>query len=281
VFAARLATPRSTWLVADWLEVWPLRTWRRYSGMLVGGIAWALQTVGLRRSDEVTVNSAFTLTRTRRRLRRNTGVVLGLVDLVGEQPADTVLQHHTGPVVQPGLILFAGRHISDKRLPSLPAALVVARRAHPDAHLVVTGSGTETAALREAAAVHGVAVDIKGQVSAQELERLMTEAAVLVNPSRREGFGLVVAEAAAHGTPSVVVAGDDNAAAWLVNDGVNGYVAASTEADALGAALVRALDGGEELRASTRDWFSAARRTQNLDASLDELLRRYGAFRAR
>ena len=48
---------------------------------------------------------------------------------------------------------------------------------------------------------------------------------MLVNPSAREGFGLVVAEAAADGTPSVVVAGEDNAAAELVIDGVNGFVA--------------------------------------------------------
>ena len=39
---------------------------------------------------------------------------------------------------------------------------------------------------------------------------------VLVNPSAREDLGLVVAEAAAQATPSVVVAGEDNAAAELV-----------------------------------------------------------------
>jgi glycosyltransferase involved in cell wall biosynthesis len=109
----------------------------------------------------------------------------------------------------------------------------------------------------------------------------MGSAAVLVNPSRREGFGLVVAEAAARGTPSVVVAGEDNASVELVHDGVNGFVAPSVAPADLGAAIVRALDAGETLRASTRDWFAGARETENLGRSVDELLARYEASRAR
>ncbi|MGO4276628.1 glycosyltransferase, partial [Paenibacillus sp. TAF58] len=110
---------------------------------------------------------------------------------------------------------------------------------------------------------------------------LMASAAVLVNPSRREGFGLVVAEAAAAGTPSVVVAGEDNAAAELVHDGVNGFVARSVAADELGAAILEALDAGDGLRVSTRAWFESARETQNLGRSVDELLARYAAPSAR
>ncbi len=43
--------------------------------------------------------------------------------------------------------------------------------------------------------------------------------------SRREGYGLVVVEAAARATPSVVVAGEDNAATELIEEGVNGTIA--------------------------------------------------------
>ncbi len=63
-------------------------------------------------------------------------------------------------------------------------------------------------------------------------------------PSRREGYGLVVIEAASRGTPSVVVAGPDNAAVELVDDGVNGFVAASASPEDLAAAIVRVSDGG-------------------------------------
>jgi glycosyltransferase involved in cell wall biosynthesis len=268
VVAARLALLGSrTWLVADWLEVWTLRKWHEYSGVVVGTIAWTIQSVGLRLSDEVTVNSSFTLRRARRRGRN--GLVLGLVDLAGVPAAGEER------AAEPGLILFAGRHIPDKQLQLLPPAIRVVRRTHPEARLAVAGSGPETATLLAAAREAGIELEILGRVGDGELDELMARAAVLVNPSRREGFGLVVAEAAAHGTPSVVVAGEDNAAADLVADGVNGFVARSASAEDLGTALALALDGGAALRASTRQWFDDARATRNLQASVDELLRRH------
>ena len=47
----------------------------------------------------------------------------------------------------------------------------------------------------------------------------------MLSTSRREGYGLVVVEAAARATPSIVVAGEDNAAVELIEEGVNGFVA--------------------------------------------------------
>ena len=61
----------------------------------------------------------------------------------------------------------------------------------------------------------------------------MARAACLATASEREGYGLVVVEAAAHGTPSVIVAGAENAAIELVDDGVNGVVAPDATARAL------------------------------------------------
>lgn len=270
-----------TWLVADWLEVWPLRKWREYSGSLTGGAAWIIQSLGLRAADEATVNSRFTLQRARNGgLAVRRGLVLGLVGLVPERPA---AQNASAPLpeVDPGLVLFAGRHIPDKQLHALPAALSVVAQSRPDVRLVVTGSGAETEALADAARTAGIALDLRGRVPDAELDNLMASAAVLVNPSRREGFGLVVAEAASHGTPSVVVAGEDNAAAELVVDGVNGFVAADVGSEALGAAILAALRGGAALRSRTRAWFHEARAAQNLETSLDELLERYRSARTR
>ena len=85
---------------------------------------------------------------------------------------------------------------------------------------------------------------------------------MMVLPSRREGYGLVVVEAAARGTPSVVVADPDNAATELVDEGVNGVVAASAAPDDLADAMVRVHEGGAVLRKSTADWF--ARNAQRL-----------------
>ncbi len=281
VFAVRLAlTGSGTFLVTDWLEVWNWPKWRRYSGSLVGTVASVLQFIALRVGDLHTVNSRFTRAKVRGYRPAADPVVLGLVDLVEPAGHSTDAATASPPVLS---VLFVGRHIADKRLAALPAALAVARRTLPGLRAVIVGSGPETAAVRDRVAQLGLddAVHFAGRVSEAELLERFAGASVLVNPSAREGFGLVIAEAAAHGTPSVVVAGPDNAAAELVVDGVNGYVAATVGPADLGAAIVRAVQAGEPLRASTRAWFEKERLSHGLSASVDEILARYRSARAR
>lgn len=277
VFAVRLALlGTQAFLVTDWLEVWAWRKWRSYSGTPVGTVAFLLQFLALWVGDAQTVNSRFTRERVRRYRAGSDPVVLGLVDLV---------QIENGEEVRSGapLALFVGRHIPDKQLAALPPALAVARRSHPDLRAVIVGSGPETDAVRRGVSEHGLdaAVDFTGRIGEDELHEAFRSASVLVNPSAREGFGLVIVEAAARGTPSVVVAGEDNAAADLVQDGVNGFIAASVAPEELGAAIARAVTGGERLRRSTLDWFGQERDAGGLSASVAVLLERYSSARTR
>jgi glycosyltransferase involved in cell wall biosynthesis len=274
VFAVWFALLGSKTVIAvDWLEVWPWRKWRSYAGFVTGTIAFVLQILAIRLGAIQTVNSSFTRERLLSYLGQVDPLVLGLVDLVGDVPAASTAR--PGPPVA----LFVGRHIPDKRITALPAAVAEARKVLPELRMVVAGTGPETDALRER--IHELGLDaafqVLGRVSDDELERLLSTASVLVNPSAREGFGLVIAEAAAHATPSVVVAGEDNAAADLVIDGVNGFVAADVDAVRLGGAIVQAVQAGEGLRTSTLAWFSRERETNGLSGSVDEVLARYRA----
>ena len=114
------------------------------------------------------------------------------------------------------------------------------------------------------------AVEVPGFVSPGDgVERALGRAACLALPSRREGYGMVVVEAAAQGTPSVVVAGDDNAAVELVEEGVNGVVAPSASPSDLAAAIVRMVEGGAGLRESTADWFEQHSGELSLASSLE------------
>ncbi|WP_166786485.1 glycosyltransferase family 4 protein [Cryobacterium sp. TMT2-15-1] len=278
LFAVRLALLGTrAFVVADWLEVWPGRKWREYAGVVPGTLAFLLQTVGICLGDLHTVNSEFTGARLRRYRRSAEPVSLGLVDLVGDEP-DATTERPADPY-----LIFVGRHIADKRLIDLVPALRQARSQAPALHAIIVGSGPETS--RVAARVTELGLDavvkLRGRVSDEELRDLVQGARVLVNPSAREGFGLVIAEAAAFGTPSVVVAGPDNAAAELVVDGVNGFVAASVDPAELGAAIVRAVDAGEPLRRTTLDWFRRERLSHGLSASVDQILARYRSARAR
>jgi glycosyltransferase involved in cell wall biosynthesis len=97
----------------------------------------------------------------------------------------------------------------------------------------------------------------------------------LVLPLRREGYGLVVVEASAAGTPSVVVRGPDNAATELVEDGANGVIASSASAEDLAAAIRRVHAAGPAMRASTAAWYERNARRLSLRHSLDTVVAAY------
>jgi glycosyltransferase involved in cell wall biosynthesis len=122
----------------------------------------------------------------------------------------------------PPRVLYAGRLSEEKGV----LELVEAARGLP---LVVAGDGP----LRNR--VPGAL----GFVPHDELSRLYDRAAIVVCPSRREGFGVVCAEAMAHGRP--VVATAVGGLRDLVVDGETGVLVPPGDVPALRAALERLL----------------------------------------
>jgi glycosyltransferase involved in cell wall biosynthesis len=177
------------------------------------------------------------------------------------------------------VVVFAGRHIPEKRVPALVRAIVRARDHIPELRGEIYGDGPERRQVLLAIAELGLeeVVSAPGFVDADVLERVLASALCFVLPSSREGYGLVIVESAARGLPSVVVAGPDNAATELVEDGVNGAVSASIEPDELAAAIVRVDRRGGELRRSTLDWFHANAVRLSLDHSLELVMGEYEA----
>jgi hypothetical protein len=66
--------------------------------------------------------------------------------------------------------------------------------------LVIAGDGPERDRLRDLA---GPGVEIPGRISEEEKEALLRHAWLMVHPASHEGWGLVITEAAAYGTPSL------------------------------------------------------------------------------
>jgi glycosyltransferase involved in cell wall biosynthesis len=112
-------------------------------------------------------------------------------------------------------------------------------------------------------------VTAPGFVAREQLEATLDRALCLALPSEREGYGLVVLEAASRGVPTVVVEGPDNAATELIEEGVNGELAPSVAAADLAAAIVRVYEGGDELRRATAAWFARNVRRLSLERSLE------------
>jgi glycosyltransferase involved in cell wall biosynthesis len=270
LLAARAALlGRGVPIGVDWFEVWSRSYWREYLGPVGGPIGHAVQRLCVRLTDHAYVFSKLHARRLRDEGLRGEAVTLsGLYAGPLDGPADA-----GAPAgARPPLAVFAGRHIPEKRAELVPGAVARARERVPDLRGLVLGDGPQRPAVLRAIADAGVQeyVAAPGFVDAEEVQGALDRATCLILPSAREGYGLVVIEAAAHGTPSVLVAGEDNAAAELVRDGVNGFVAASPEG--LADAIVAVHEGGDELRRATRAWFVEQAPTLTAAASARRIL---------
>jgi glycosyltransferase involved in cell wall biosynthesis len=256
-------------LVVDWHEVWSREYWREYLGRAGGALGNAIQAACMRFSQR-----AFCFSRLHRDRLRSGGLRGPATVLEGEYAG-----HPAPPDARPPepVVVFAGRHIPEKRAPAVVPAVGRARREVPELRGVVFGDGPERDAVLAAIEREGLQgiVEAPGFVSSDEVDAGLRRALCMVLPSRREGYGLVVVEAAARGTPSVVVAAADNAAVELVEEGENGVVAASAGPEDLAAAILRVHEGGEALRERTRAWYARNARRLSLDASLETVVASY------
>jgi len=97
-------------------------------------------------------------------------------------------------------VVFIGRLSANKRPEHAIRAFGLARRQLPDAQMWVIGSGPEEARLRKLA---GPGVTFLGHVPEEAKRERLGRAHALVATSVREGWGLVVTEAAATGTLAI------------------------------------------------------------------------------
>jgi glycosyltransferase involved in cell wall biosynthesis len=102
-------------------------------------------------------------------------------------------------------VVCVGRIVPHKQVEHAVDAIALARLSLPDARLVIVGSGWWEPSLRDYVLERGLgeAVEFRGHVSEADKHAAYDEAWVLALPSLKEGWGLVVGEAAAHGVPAV------------------------------------------------------------------------------
>ena len=268
VLAARLV--RRFKVVVDWFEVWTREYWLEYLGGVAGRLGWLGQRFAARSRHEALCFSRLHARRLEELGHRGRiTLVEGLSVLPPEDPA---------PVDAEPLVVFAGRQIPEKQAPAVVPAVALARTRIPGLRAEIFGDGPDRDTVLRLIEEHGLdgSVSAPGFAPAEEVRETLRRALCHLFPSRREGYGLVVVEAAALGTPTVVVRGPDNAALELVEDGKNGVVAESAEPEELADAILRVHAAGPELRRSTAEWFRRNRDRLSFESSLDTVLRVYG-----
>jgi glycosyltransferase involved in cell wall biosynthesis len=270
LLAAALVRPLGGYrLVVDWHELWTRSYWREYLGPIGGRVGWAVQRACARVPQRAFCFAGMTA----RRLH-DEGLNGEVTVLEGEY--DGPLEGH-GPEPAPDVVVFAGRHIREKRAPALVPAIALARERIPGLRAVLYGDGPERAAVEAAIDEHGLrdVISAPGFVPSEQLDAALRSALCMVLPSRREGYGMIVIESSAAGTPAVVVAGEDNAATELVDPGVNGIIAPSAEPADLAAAILAVHEQGMALRERTAAWFAENADRRSLRRSLDHVVEAY------
>lgn len=258
-------------LVVDWFELWSRSYWREYLGGVGGRVALLVQRLCARVPQRAVCYSQLHAARLRDEGLRGPITVLRGLYAGAAEPAEA---RPTDPVV-----MFAGRLIPEKQVTLAVAAVALAAERIEGLRGEFFGEGPERAALDAAIAEHNLqgVVRARGFAETDTVDAEMRLAMCLLLTSRREGYGLVVVEAAARATPSVVVAGEDNAATELIDEGVNGAIAASSDPRAIADAIVRVHAGGLPLRQSTARWFAENAERLSLESSLRTVTELYAS----
>lgn len=148
--------------------------------------------------------------------------------------------------------IFTGRLVTTKGLPSLLRAWPLVLKRHPEALLVLVGSGglgiqNCEDMLRRLVKENRLESSVLFTGSLDNVQEYLQASDVFVFPSEREAFGISIIEAMACGLP-VVTTGVDGIRD-IVRPGVDALVVGAGDDDALAAAVARALDGGAEIDA--------------------------------
>jgi len=137
--------------------------------------------------------------------------------------------------------LYVGQHTLEKNLELLLRALPIVMEAIPDFRMVFVGKGYAKPQLQALAAELGIAekvIFVDVVFNRELLQAIYARAEIFLFPSFYDTWALVVREAAACKTPSVLIKGSN--AADPINDGVNGYLA-ENGAEAFAAKVTEAL----------------------------------------
>ncbi|MEK7774951.1 MAG: glycosyltransferase family 4 protein, partial [Candidatus Zixiibacteriota bacterium] len=141
----------------------------------------------------------------------------------------------------------------------LKAVAILVLSGH-DVELTLPGAGSETMRFRKLARTLGIdsRVTFPGLISKTAVLDLIAAHHIVVNPSRRESFGMALLEAAAVGRP--VVATNVGGIPEIVRHGLTGFLVPPENAEALAAAigsfatdLSRAKSMGETAHRMVRD----------------------------
>jgi glycosyltransferase involved in cell wall biosynthesis len=264
-------------LIVTWHELWGAEGWTSYLGRL--GMVGAMVEKCSARLGDCNVSISTEVTQQLEDYGVNASrIALGVngVDVASDGAGDAQGRVHD--------VVFVGRLIRHKRVDLVLEAVRILRGRGAPLSVGIIGVGPESERLQQSADSLGIGDNIVFYGALEERSAVlgtMARARVLAFPSEREGFGMVVAESLALGTPVVTVDAPENAARHLIDDAMTGSVVPAGDAERLAEAIhgwLTASSDGDDISRAFWDrladlrWVSTA-------AVYRDLLSPGGAFR--
>lgn len=258
LFAAKIVCVlRRKKMAATWHEVWGKRYWLEYMKGPLGLFGYIVEQISFRLPDIFLASSEFTYNRLVNEIKVKQPVftISNGIDTSKIEPSE-VIKHDFD-------IVFAGRLLQHKNVDVLLRSIHTLQQKGYTIKTAIIGNGPQKRKLERLASQ----LKLDKQVrffnffeKDEDLYGFIKDSKLFVNPSSREGFGLVALEANCCGIPVVTVNHQDNATKDLINSKLNGFICDLKETE-----LAKAIQKGlttmwspSKIKESTRkfDWDS-------------------------
>ena len=190
-------------------DLFPFQFPEIHSGPLPRAVNQMLMRNAVRRAKRIITPSAATALAVKQNFPASADRVLSI-----PEAADDRFQANRNPEgeaawqmrlrIRPPYVFYLGQWKAYKNLPMLVEAFKLVHATHPNAQLVIAGDDPRHPEVRQlAAALPEGSVVLPGRLPESAVPDLYRGAAVVVLPSKAEGFGLPVIEAMACGVPVI------------------------------------------------------------------------------
>jgi len=232
-------------------DLFPFQFPEIHSGPLPRAVNQMLMRNAVRRAERIITPSAATALAVKQNFPASADRVLSIPEAADDRfqaarnpEGEAAWQVRLG--IRPPYVFYLGQWKAYKNLPMLLDAFKMLRRTHPNAQLVIAGDDPRHPEVRQAAAASPEgSVVLPGRLPESAVPDLYRGAAVVVLPSKAEGFGLPVIEAMACGVPVIC---SDLPVLHELADGVATFCDPN-DPDAFARAIAQTLDAPSTARA--------------------------------
>jgi len=221
LFPCKIATMlKHKTLYVTWHEVWGKDYWLSYLG-IIGYFGYTVERLASRLPDEIITISHSVKDKLQKELNIS-------------QPIHVVangVDHENLQLIKPNKnkssVIYVGRLVEFKHIDILVKSVERLKNQGIKILCNIVGDGPELSNLQTLVNQLQLKNEVKFigfQEDSNDIYKLLKSSKILVLPSTREGFGMVVVEAHACGLPVITIDNPNNAAKYLVKHQVNGSI---------------------------------------------------------